>query len=148
MLQCGMQMSMQHRPQGPQNDKMAKKRKNANYGRSVRVNKPVHTELKPIIAMSLVSFGIHMALAEILLEGNMQNGILIACLTPVLAWGCISEKRRNLLTAAGAICAVCIGTILPGAYLVKQNLEWGIAAFAEAVLLFIVLAIILKNKKA
>lgn len=124
-----------------------KKNKNGRAGRSIPVKNPIRKELKPVIAVSMASFGLHMALAEILLEGNMQNGILIACLTPVLAWGCTAEKRRNLLTVAGAICAICIGTILPGAYLLKKNLEWAVGAFAEAALLFAILFITLRRKK-
>lgn len=127
---------------------MAKKRNNRQTAnRSVRVNRRSMKELKPVIAVSLASFGLHMALAEIMLEGSMQSGILIACLTPLLVWGCVSERGRNLLTLGGAIAAICIGAVLPGGYLVSRNLWWGVGAFVEAAVLFVVLILTVRKLK-
>ena len=127
---------------------MAKKKNNHRYaGKSVQVNPPRMKELKPVIALSLVSFGLHLAAACILLENDMQAGVLIGCLTPLLAWGAVTERRKNRLTVGTAIGSICIGTILPGVYLVSRSLWWGIGALAEAVLLFGVLALILRKKK-
>lgn len=125
---------------------MAKKKKYQQAGRrTTQVNIPRIRQLKPIIAVSLASFGLHLAAASIVLENDMQAGVLIGCLTPLLAWGAVTERRKNRLTVGTAVGSICIGTILPGIYLVTRHLWWGIGAFAEALLLFGALVWILKR---
>lgn len=128
---------------------MGKKKKNYAAGarRNVSAEPPRIKELKPVIAVSLASFGLHMAAACIVLENDMQAGVLIGCLTPLLAWGAVTERRKNRLTPGTAIGSVCIGTILPGVYLVGKQLWWGVGCFAEAALLFGALALIWKKLK-
>lgn len=126
---------------------MAKKKNHYQKNRSVRPEPPRIRQLKPVIAASLASFGLHMAAACIVLENDMQAGVLIGCLTPLLAWGAVTERRKNRLTLGTAIGSVCIGTILPGVYLVGKNLWWGVGCFVEAALLFGALALIWKRLK-
>lgn len=128
---------------------MAKKKKNPyqQRNRNVRPEPPRIKQLKPVIAVSLASFGLHMAAACIVLENDMQAGVLIGCLTPLLAWGAVTERRKNRLTLGTALGSICIGSILPGIYLVGKQLWWGVGCFAEAALLFGTLALIWKNLK-
>lgn len=126
---------------------MGKKKKNyaANRGRTVRPEPPRIKQLKPVVAVSLASFGLHMAAACIVLENDMQAGVLIGCLTPLLAWGAVTERRKNRLTLGTAIGSICIGALLPGIYLVGKNLWWGVGCFVEAALLFGALALVWKK---
>jgi len=126
---------------------MGKNKKNNHQQaqRNVRPEPPRIKQLKPVVAVSLASFGLHMAAACIVLEKDMQAGVLIGCLTPLLAWGAVTERRKNKLTLGTAIGAICVGSILPGIYLVGKNLWWGVGCFAEAVLLFGALMLIWKK---
>lgn len=128
---------------------MGKKKKNYQQQarRNVRPEPPRIKQLKPIVATSLASFGLHMAAACIVLENDMQAGVLIGCLTPLLAWGAVTERRKNRLTLGTAIGAICVGAILPGVYLVGKRLWWGVGCFAEAALLFGALALVWKRIK-
>lgn len=127
---------------------MGKKKKNDQQARrSVRPEPPRIRQLKPVVAVSLVSFGLHMAAACIVLENDMQAGVLIGCLTPLLAWGAVTERRKNRLTLGTALGSICIGTLLPGVYLAGKSLWWGVGCFAEAALLFGALALVWKKLK-